>query len=50
MEGRMVAVPFSTLSGGGENIFVFNDTREKLVASPDFHWSNTADRNYPEDQ
>jgi sporulation protein YlmC with PRC-barrel domain len=49
MEGRMVAVPFSTLSGAGENIVVFNGTREKLLASPDFHWTNTADRNYAED-
>ena len=49
LEGRMVAVPFSTLSGGGENIFVFNGTRERLLVSPDFHWTNTADRDYAED-
>jgi sporulation protein YlmC with PRC-barrel domain len=49
MEGRMVAVPFSTLSGVGENIIVFNGTREKLLASPDFRWTNTADRNDAED-
>lgn len=48
-EGRLVAVPFSTLSGGGENIVVFNGTREKLLASPDFRWTNTADRDYAED-
>jgi sporulation protein YlmC with PRC-barrel domain len=49
MEGRMVAVPFSTLSGGGENIVVFNGTREKLLASPAFKSTDTADRNYAED-
>jgi len=49
MEDRMVAVPFGTLSKSGENIFVFNGTREKLMASPDFHWTNTADRTYAED-
>ncbi len=48
MEGRMLAVPFSTLSKSGENIFVFNGTREKLLASPAFQWTNTADRNYAE--
>jgi hypothetical protein len=35
-------------SKSGENIFVFNGTREKLLASPAFQWTNTADRNYAE--
>jgi sporulation protein YlmC with PRC-barrel domain len=46
MEGKMVAVPFRELSKKGKNAFTLNTTREKLVDSPAFTWSDMGNRKY----
>ena len=47
-EGKMVAVPFNELSKGSRNIFTLHTTKEKLMESPAFAWSDVSDRNYAE--
>jgi sporulation protein YlmC with PRC-barrel domain len=46
MEGKMVAVPFGELSKRGEDTFTLHTTKEKLMASPGFMWSDIGNRQY----
>jgi sporulation protein YlmC with PRC-barrel domain len=48
-EGKMVAVPFSELSKGGGDMFTLSTTKEKLVDSPVFAWTDMANRKYAAD-
>ncbi len=47
-EGKMVAVPFSELSKSDRNIFTLHVTKERLLDSPAFTWTDTTDRRYAE--
>jgi len=47
-EGKMVAVPFNELSRGSGNIFALHVTKERLLDSPDFTWSDISNRKYAE--
>ncbi len=48
-EGKMVAVPFSELSKGSRDTFTLQTTKEKLMDSPAFAWTDMANRKYAED-
>jgi sporulation protein YlmC with PRC-barrel domain len=47
-EGKMVAVPFSELSTEGGDRFTLHTTKEKLMDSPAFAWTDMADHRYAE--
>jgi sporulation protein YlmC with PRC-barrel domain len=47
-EGKMVAVPFNGLSKGSGNIFTLHVTKERLLDSPAFTWSDVSNRKYAE--
>jgi len=46
MGGRMVAVPFNELSKSGGNFFTLHTTKEKLLNSPAFAWTQMNDLRY----
>ena len=46
VEGKIITVPFNSLSKRGENIFVVNATKEKLVAAPVFRSDDMSKRSY----
>jgi sporulation protein YlmC with PRC-barrel domain len=48
-EGKLVALPFDTLSELRENVYVLNVTKDTLFAAPDFKWTDVTDRKYAED-
>ncbi len=47
-EEKMVAVPFKELSKGDGNVYTVRVTKEKLLDSPAFAWSDVSDRKYAE--
>ncbi len=47
-EQKMVAVPFKELSKGDGNVYVVHVTKEKLLDSPAFAWSDVSNRKYAE--
>lgn len=47
-EEKMVAVPFKELSKGDGNVYTVRVTKEKLLDSPAFVWSDVSDRKYAE--
>jgi sporulation protein YlmC with PRC-barrel domain len=48
-EGKMVAVPFGELSQGSGDMFTLHITKEKLMDSPVFAWTDMANRKYAAD-
>jgi hypothetical protein len=46
VEGKIITVPFNSLSKRGENLFVVNATKEKLVAAPVFRSDDMNKRSY----
>jgi sporulation protein YlmC with PRC-barrel domain len=48
-EGRMVAVPFGELSKGSGDMFTLHITKEELMDSPAFAWTDMANRKYAAD-
>jgi uncharacterized protein YrrD len=49
IENRMVAVPLGIISRKEEHLFTLHTSKETLFASPDFRWSDGADREYAAD-
>jgi len=47
-EGKMVAVPFKELSKESGDTFTIHVTKEKLLDSPAFTWSDVSNRKYAE--